>query len=77
MRDMFFRLMMAALLVAVVTSARAEEAAQTSQWVLTVPRGSSIWNPGVYTTAERCDRARRAFTRSTGWPAKCAELMSP
>lgn len=80
MRDVVFRLLLAIVVLTIVwRAASAQEASQpqTSQWVLTVPRGNTVWNPGVYPTEERCRRALRAFIRSTGWSAKCAELLSP
>jgi hypothetical protein len=65
----------AAVLLATGLHARAQTP-QTSQWVLTLRMPSAIWTPGVYTSGERCEAARkRAIRTLRGFV--CVELLSP
>ncbi len=72
------RVLVAAAFVLLVTGLRAhaDPAPQTSQWVLTLRMPSAIWTPGVYTSGERCEAARkRAIRTLRGFV--CVELLSP
>lgn len=78
------RVLIAAAVVLLATGyrAHAQEAPQTSQHILTVPTASGhIWNPGIYTSAARCEKARVAFLASARSArlrtAACVEILSP
>ena len=79
------RVLIAAAVVLLVTGVRAhadDPKPQTSQFILSVPTSNGMmWNPGIYTTAARCEAARKAFlvsVRSIGLrKAACAETLSP
>jgi len=65
----------AAVLLATGLHARAQTP-QTSQWVLTLKLPNAIWNPGVYTSEERCEAARKRASRTVRGFV-CVELLSP
>lgn len=67
----------AAVLLATGLHARSEEAKpQAVQWVLTLRLPSAIWNPGIYSSEERCEAARRRANRAVRGFV-CVELLSP